>query len=715
MRLSSVANGWGTYTYTYNPYITDPYGTPTTGGGMLATVLNSAIPNATTSYSYDALGRTTNRQINGAANSVTWGYDAMSRVTSETNTLGSFGYHYVDDITGASKGTTRLSSINYPNGQVTNFNWYGNSQDQRLQGITNLDPAGKTRSQFNYGYDPAGEITQWPQQNAGMTPVNYQLGYDPAGQLVSAQGAMGNTATTAVNQNFYNYDAVGNRLSSQASAVQTARIGGTVTVGNVLTITVSDPSLSGGQEVVNYTVTTGDTLASIATNMAAAITADANLKTLGVNAAATSGLIKIRSVSPNVTTYSSSTSGGATETITLGVSTNSVQNATIGVIGSSYQSRLNDVLSIKVYDAALTGGTETVTYTVPADNTALTAIATGVASAINADTHLSAIGVTATSTGPVVNIKSTSTNLTTYSSSVTPVQSSATETLTFGTNTVGNITATVGGTITPGDVIGLTVRAGALATGTESISYKIPTGATTTSIATGLKTAITADTKLSTYGLTATSSGAVVTISSTPTYSKSTSAGATETVTLGTNVNGNISATIGGTVTTGDTVTVKVMGAGLAAARSETYTVVAGDTLTSIATGLTGKFNTDASLKAIGVSATSSGAVVNVAYNPVNYAQFQGFVTGGATETIALSLNNNSPQSASISGTVTTGDTVSLTVQDLGLTGGTETVTYSVIAGDTPTSIATGLTTAINADTKLQAIGVSARARAKVL
>jgi len=85
-RLTSVANGWGTYTYGYNAYITNPTGTPITGGGMLSSVTNSVIANSAISYSYDALGRTTNRSINGSANSDTWGYDAMSRVTSETNT-----------------------------------------------------------------------------------------------------------------------------------------------------------------------------------------------------------------------------------------------------------------------------------------------------------------------------------------------------------------------------------------------------------------------------------------------------------------------------------------------------------------------------------------------------------------------------------------------------------------------------------------------------
>jgi hypothetical protein len=82
-RITSVQNDWGTISYSYNSYVTSPGSTPTTGGGRLATVANDVIANSQISYSYDVLGRTTNRSIDGASNSITWAYDAMSRVTSE--------------------------------------------------------------------------------------------------------------------------------------------------------------------------------------------------------------------------------------------------------------------------------------------------------------------------------------------------------------------------------------------------------------------------------------------------------------------------------------------------------------------------------------------------------------------------------------------------------------------------------------------------------
>ena len=70
---------------------------------------------------YYVLGRVTNRSINGGSNSDSWTFDAMSRVTAESNVLGSFAFAYVDDVSGYSKGTTRLASVTYPNSQVTNY------------------------------------------------------------------------------------------------------------------------------------------------------------------------------------------------------------------------------------------------------------------------------------------------------------------------------------------------------------------------------------------------------------------------------------------------------------------------------------------------------------------------------------------------------------------------------------------------------------------
>src|SRR6202042_2134486 len=141
---------------------------------------------------------------------------AMSRITAESNALGSFGYSYVDNVSGSSKGTLRLSSISYPNSQVTNFSWYGNTGDQRLQQISNLNPSAATLSQFNYSYDSAGEITQWQQQQNGNN-LYYNLGYDLAGQLTSAQAGSGSPLPPFAHENYYAYDRASNRSSGQTT------------------------------------------------------------------------------------------------------------------------------------------------------------------------------------------------------------------------------------------------------------------------------------------------------------------------------------------------------------------------------------------------------------------------------------------------------------------------------------------------------------------
>ena len=290
-RTTSTSNGWGQYTYAYNPYYTT--GSAITGGGRLASVTNNVISNSAVTYSYDALGRTTNRSINASSNSTTWTYDAINRITQEVNPLGTSGYNYINNTSGSSKGDPRLSSINYPNSQTTNFSYLPNIGDQRLQQIVNLNPSSALLSQFNYAYDSAAEITQWQQQqNSGN--AHFDLGYDTASQLTSA-------------------------LSDSGSAFN-AYISGTPHAGDVVSITAYDASLTGtipvGQETASYTVMGGDTSANIATNLASNI--GTTMSNISVTASATGSVISI-STSPNYCTQFTCavTGAGATDTISL--------------------------------------------------------------------------------------------------------------------------------------------------------------------------------------------------------------------------------------------------------------------------------------------------------------------------------------------------------------------------------------------------------------
>lgn len=256
-RVSSVQSDWGITSYTYNNYITNPAGTPVTGGGALQLIHNNVIPNSDITFQYDALGRVTNRDINSTANASSWSFDAISRVTSETNALGTFNYAYVDDVSGSSKGLSRLASVSYPNGQSSIFDWYGNSDDNRLRGITHMAPGNVPRSQFNYSHISGGEIIRWAQQNAGMTPQVSSVGYDKTSQLTASFAGDGSASSPYSNQYFYGYDPASNRTGVQSVTVETARISGSVSAGDTLTLTVKNEALSGGQKSINYVVQSG--------------------------------------------------------------------------------------------------------------------------------------------------------------------------------------------------------------------------------------------------------------------------------------------------------------------------------------------------------------------------------------------------------------------------------------------------------------------------
>ena len=279
--------------------------------------------------------------------------------------------------------------------------------------------------------------------------------------------------------------------------------------------------LAGGTETVTYTVQSGDNLNSITAGLAAAITADANLITLGVNAVSAGQNLYVKSTSPNLTAYSVATSGGATETIVLGIYKNGNTNVALGGTKTT-----GDTVTITVVDPALSGGSKSKTYTVlSGDN--LNSIAAALASAINGDSALSTLGVTATSAGPVVNIVSASTNVTNYTTSTS---SGATEAMSVSPNLNCIQSVVIGGSKTTGDVVTLKVYDAGLGGGVESVGYTVLSGDTLTSITSALKSAVNADTNLQGIGVSATSSGTVMTLASNSvnqtTYRRTVSSGA---------------------------------------------------------------------------------------------------------------------------------------------------------------------------------------------
>ena len=196
-RRTSMTDGTGITGYSYYPV------NGQLGAGRLQNVAGP-LANSTIAYTYDQLGRVVNRSINGAANQMNLAFDALGRVVSETNPLGTFSAGYVNT-------TSRPSILNYPNGQTTLYSYFDNVGDQRLKQIKNLSGA-TTLSQFDYNYDAEGQISTWGQQTSAAN--SYALGYDLAGQLTGA------ALTGATPKSFlYGYDPAGNRTNETINGV----------------------------------------------------------------------------------------------------------------------------------------------------------------------------------------------------------------------------------------------------------------------------------------------------------------------------------------------------------------------------------------------------------------------------------------------------------------------------------------------------------------
>jgi RHS repeat-associated protein len=212
-RIASMTDGTGITNYGYFP-VANP---PALGANQLQSV-DGPLLNDTISYSYDELGRVTNRSINGASNALTWAFDSLGRTSSEMNNLGAFTYAY-DSV------TNRLIKVTYPNGESSAYTYLPNIQDRRLQEIKSLTSRKKLISQFDYTYDVEGQILSWTQDNPSLSrPQRYDFGYDYADQLLTAPLRDTSRKNTLIKQFTYAYDFGGNRTSEQVGMVTTTAV-----------------------------------------------------------------------------------------------------------------------------------------------------------------------------------------------------------------------------------------------------------------------------------------------------------------------------------------------------------------------------------------------------------------------------------------------------------------------------------------------------------
>lgn len=201
-RLATMADGTGSTSFAYHPIGT----TPPLGAGRLATV-DGPYTNDTNSYAYDELGRVVSRTLNSVSS--TWSYDAVGRLSSQGDPIGTFSFAYV--------GTTgRLQRLMYPNGQISSYTYSPNSGDQRLQEIHHKTSAsGTTLSRFTYAYDAVGNIQTWTQQYGTAAANSYDFGYDPADQLTAATYRTTDPTPAVLKRYAYAYDPGGNRTTEQ--------------------------------------------------------------------------------------------------------------------------------------------------------------------------------------------------------------------------------------------------------------------------------------------------------------------------------------------------------------------------------------------------------------------------------------------------------------------------------------------------------------------
>lgn len=195
-RRISMTDGSGTTSYGYVPL-----GEP--GSGSIAEI-DGPLDDDTITITYDADGRAVRVQINGSANESEWEFDALDRVETARNALGEFNYQY-DGV------SDRLSKVDYPNGQSTQFTYFGGAADRRLQTIHHKRPGGATLSKFDYTYDAVGNVASWLQTMDVDESVLWRYARDAADQLIRATKYSTGTTPEVLSERGYLYDRAGNR------------------------------------------------------------------------------------------------------------------------------------------------------------------------------------------------------------------------------------------------------------------------------------------------------------------------------------------------------------------------------------------------------------------------------------------------------------------------------------------------------------------------
>ena len=201
-RVATMVDGTGTTTYGYYP-VTTP---PALGATQLQTV-DGPLANDAITYVYDELGRALSQSINSVSSAVA--YDSLGRLSTSDNPLGHFSRAYESDV------TPRLKTLTLPTGQTSNYAYFDNSHDRRLQTLQDLTSGSANVSKFDYTYDPEGQIyPTWVKQLSASPATTSNLTYDSADQLTQVVNTTPNNPSTTFS---YGYDSAGNRTSDSTA------------------------------------------------------------------------------------------------------------------------------------------------------------------------------------------------------------------------------------------------------------------------------------------------------------------------------------------------------------------------------------------------------------------------------------------------------------------------------------------------------------------
>ena len=171
---------------------------------------------------------------------------------------------------------------------------------------------------------------------------------------IPLQGTPGvlDTRNPTLLPNFYKPVVIGNttglrsprgyvQASPRVSATVNATVGGTITAGDVITLTFTVGTLPGGSLAVKYTVVSTDTTETIAESLASAVNANATAQSFGLTAGIT-GASNPEEINffwdgpvGNFVTVSASVSGSATETITFSPTSGKMSGGSGPIIASN--------------------------------------------------------------------------------------------------------------------------------------------------------------------------------------------------------------------------------------------------------------------------------------------------------------------------------------------------------------------------------------------